>query len=148
MKIQSLVKLDLLAVNQERKLLEKLNNHDKVLQRYIEQKKILTTYKMRLSESWRNGETVYAGDARRASKFVVQANSAYQNLIETIKIEEENKSKCELSLATMRTRRKTLLKRINVLRQIEENQILKKTEQSISSCYSVSSSKDSLFFSS
>lgn len=145
MKIQSLVKFNLLALAQEQKILETITNHNKTLRRYIEQKTILAAYQNRLNESWRNGEKVYAGDARRATKFTAQAASAHQNLIDLIKIKQENIKECELSLVTMQTQRKKLTKRIDAKQKAEESQILKKTEQAIPFYRPHSPSKNSFF---
>lgn len=146
MKIQSLIKLDLLAVIEEQKILEMLMNHEKTLQRYIDQKNILVAYQERLNESWRNGNTVNAGDARRTMKFVAQASNAYKSLIESIEIEEKNKIKCEHSLAAMRLQKKALLKKINAEKQIENSKVLKKIDKI--SFQTPSSSKNLSFFSS
>lgn len=146
MKIQSLLKLDLLAVIEEQKILEMLMNHEKTLQRYIDQKNILFAYQERLNESWRNGNTVNAGDARRTTKFVTQVSNAYKSLIDSIEIEQKNKIKCEHSLADIRLQKKALLKQINTEKQIEKNKILKKIDQI--SFQMPSSSKNSSFFSS
>lgn len=144
MKIQSLIKLDLLAAAQERKLIEMLSQHQKSLQRYVEQKILLTAYQERLTASWRSGAMVRAGDARRATKFVAHADSAYQHLLDTIKTEQDNKVTCEVSLVALRMRRKKLHKRLSHARRLEEDQRLKKFEQAFS--FIPSSENHSLFF--
>lgn len=129
MKLQSLVKLDLLAAAQERKLIETLTQHHKALQRYLEQKALLTAYQERLKASWRSGAMICAGDAIRASKFVAHADAAYQHLIDTTKIEQDKKLTCEVSLATLRIRRKKLHQRLSAAKDAEENEMLKRVEK-------------------
>lgn len=145
MKLQSFMKLDLLAAAQENKLLESLVQHHKALQRCIEQQTLLNAYQERLTASWRNGTMVCAGDALRASKFVAQADAAYQHLIDSIKAEQEKKTTCEVSLAALRIRRKTLQQRLIVAKQDEENKVLKKVEQA-TSFYRISSVSHPSFF--
>ena len=144
MKIQSLIKLDLLAAVQERKLLEMLSQHQKSLHRYVEQKVLLTAYQERLTASWRSGAMVRAGDARCAAKFVAHADTAYQHLLDTIKTEQDNKITCEVSLAALRTRRKKLHQRLSRARRAEEEQRLEKVEQAFP--FIPSSENHQLFF--
>lgn len=144
MKIQSLVKLDLLAAAQERKLVETLSQHRKALYRYVEQKVLLTAYQERLRASWRSGAMIRAGDACRAAKFVAHADAAYQHLLDTIKTEQDNQTTCEVSLAALRMRRKKLHQRLSHARRLEEEQKLKKIEQAFS--FMASSENHPLFF--
>jgi flagellar biosynthesis chaperone FliJ len=89
MKTRTLDRLDLIAAEAEQKLLEEISRHNKTLQQIDYQRRVLAEYRARLTETWRGGGVVFAGQARRAETFV----TASENAAEKIDAEEPRTQK-------------------------------------------------------
>lgn len=69
-------RLDLIAAESERRLLDEISRHNATLAQIAQQRSVLASYRTRLSESWRNGGRVSAGAARAAGHFVTASQTA------------------------------------------------------------------------
>jgi hypothetical protein len=76
MKPQTLARLDLLAADRERRILEDIRAQQATLAQVAQQRSVLASYRARLSESWQGGEQVRAGQARSAGHFVTASQAA------------------------------------------------------------------------
>jgi len=80
MKTRTLERLDLIAAEAEIKLLEEINRLNATLSQIDYQKRVLADYRARLTETWRHGGVVAAGQARRAEIFVSASQDAAQKI--------------------------------------------------------------------
>jgi flagellar biosynthesis chaperone FliJ len=76
MKARTLERLDLLAAEKERRILEDISRHQATLAQIAQQRSVLSAYRQRLSVSWRDGAPVTAGQARSAGHFVTASQAA------------------------------------------------------------------------
>jgi flagellar biosynthesis chaperone FliJ len=76
MKPRILDRLDLMAAEAEQKLLDEIVRHKTTLDQIDYQRRVLADYRARLTETWRGGGVVYAGQARRAETFAVASDDA------------------------------------------------------------------------
>jgi len=75
-KPRTLARLDLIAAERERRLLDEVKRHNATLEQIAQQRGILSAYRERLSSSWRDGAPVRAGQAQSAGHFVAASRSA------------------------------------------------------------------------
>jgi flagellar biosynthesis chaperone FliJ len=80
MKTRTLERLDLIAAEAEAKMLEEITRHNAALGQIEHQRRILAAYRERLTETWRSGGVIYAGQARLAEKFVSASDDASQKI--------------------------------------------------------------------
>lgn len=76
MKPRTMERLDLLAADTERRLLDDVRRHQATLAQAEEQRRVLAAYRARLSESWRGGAAVSVAEARSAGHFVTASQAA------------------------------------------------------------------------
>jgi len=76
MKTRTMARLDLIAAETERRLLDEIRRHNATLVQIAQQRGVLAGYRGRLSESWMSGDVVTAGQARRAGHFVGASRTA------------------------------------------------------------------------
>jgi hypothetical protein len=76
MKPQTLARLDLLAADRERRILEDIRAQQATLAQVAQQRSVLAAYRARLSGTWRGGEAVRADQARSAGHFVTASQAA------------------------------------------------------------------------
>jgi hypothetical protein len=76
MKPRTMERLDLLAAESERRLLDEIKRHNATLAQVAQQRGVLAAYRERLSDSWCGGQAVHAGQARRAGHFAAASRSA------------------------------------------------------------------------
>ena len=76
MKPRTMERLDLLAADAERRLLEDIRRHQAALAQVQEQRQVLAAYRGRLAQSWKGGAAVTAGQARSAGHFVAASQAA------------------------------------------------------------------------
>jgi len=76
MKTRTMARLDLIAAETERRLLDEIRRHNATLVQIAQQRGVLAGYRERLSESWLSGDVVTAGQARRAGHFVAASRTA------------------------------------------------------------------------
>lgn len=76
MKPRTLARLDLLAAERERRLLDEVRRHNASLAQIAQQRSVLAAYRERLAESWLGGAVVSAGQARRAGHFTAASRQA------------------------------------------------------------------------
>jgi hypothetical protein len=76
MKDQTLARLQLLAELRRVKILDEMAGQTRTLREASGQKQLLAAYRDKLSESWRGGTTVEAGQARRAMDFITASQVA------------------------------------------------------------------------
>jgi hypothetical protein len=70
MKTRTIERLDMLAAETETQLLDQIRQHNETLRQIAYQRGVLGAYRDRLTETWRHGGIVQAGEARRANQFV------------------------------------------------------------------------------
>jgi len=76
MRPRTMERLDLMAAESERRLLDEIRRHNATLEQIAEQRGVLAAYRERLLETWRSGVVVSAGQAQRAGRFVTASRTA------------------------------------------------------------------------
>jgi flagellar biosynthesis chaperone FliJ len=76
MKPRTMERLDLLAADAERRLLDDISRHQAALGQVQAQRDVLAAYRARLAQSWKGGAAVTAGQARSAGHFVAASQAA------------------------------------------------------------------------
>lgn len=80
MKLRTIERLDLIAAEGERRLLDEITRHNATLAQVAQQRSVLASYRARLTESWRGGGVVAVGQARAAGHFISASHNADQQI--------------------------------------------------------------------
>ena len=76
MKARLIARLDLLAEVGEAKWLQEIARQTKALEQAARQRGLLLAYREKLLQSWRSGDLVEAGAAKRATDFIAASQTA------------------------------------------------------------------------
>ena len=76
MRPRTMERLDLMAAESERRLLDEIRRHNATLEQIAEQRRVLAAYRERLLETWRSGVAVSAGQVQRAGSFDTASRTA------------------------------------------------------------------------
>ncbi len=110
MKTQTLARLDMLAAEQETKLLEAIRRHNATIAQTAHQRGVLESYRDRLAASWQTGAIVPAAQARRAGQFVTASHGAQAQIDQAAGLAAEQLEAAITNLAKLQAHRRTLAK--------------------------------------
>jgi hypothetical protein len=101
-------RLSLLALAAQTQALAQVQRHNAALGQIAQQRRVLTAYRDRLTESWRDGAEVSAGEAVRAGQFAAASEAADQ----------------QIALAEQKTRQALAAQQIELAAQLQKSRRL------------------------
>jgi len=129
MKQATLHRLSLLALAAQTQALAQVQRHSASLAQATQQRKVLTAYRDRLTESWRDGAEVSAGEAVRAGQFAAASEAAGQQ----ISVQEQKTRQAlvaqQIELAAMMQKTRRLAEFTQAARRENERQAERRLER-------------------
>ncbi len=108
MKARTLNRLEIMAISSEMKCLEDIARHNATLEKMAQQRQLLAGYRQKLGDSWRNGDVVDAGAARRAAEFIAASRKADVQIEQIERTTRQQVDVAQRTLAQTKERRRHL----------------------------------------